>query len=88
MLSGLLIVCFEYPLPLIAGTAIHRSIEFRLALYPAVGILAALLYQATEAAGFYVIGIAVWFWAYTEGEIVCKVPWTLPKKGRRGEAAA
>ena len=85
MVCGLSVICLEYPLPLIAGTGLHKSIEARLALYPAVALLAALLYQATDAAGFYIIGIAIWFWAYTEGEVVCRTPWTLPRKGRKAE---
>ncbi|KAL9053688.1 MAG: hypothetical protein Q9162_004639 [Coniocarpon cinnabarinum] len=85
MVCGFFILALEYPLPLLAGTGLHKSIEARLALYPAVALLAALLYQATDAAGFYIIGIAIWFWAYTEGEVVCRTPWTLPRKGRKLE---
>ncbi|CBF81874.1 hypothetical protein AN5458.2 [Aspergillus nidulans FGSC A4] len=69
LLMGLLGVAWEWPLKYLAGTTAHRSIEFRLLLYPLSSILAALIYQGTNAAIYYLIGIAVYFWAYSEGEI-------------------
>jgi TDG/mug DNA glycosylase family protein len=38
-------------------------------MYPLSALLAALLYQGTDPAIYYLIGIAVYFWAYTEGEV-------------------
>jgi hypothetical protein len=66
---GLLGVAWEWPLKYLAGTMAHRSIEFRLLLYPLSSILAALIYQGTNAAIYYLVGIAVYFWAYSEGEV-------------------
>lgn len=63
-------VCWEYPLPLlIPNTAFHRSIAARLALYPLAILAAALLYQGTNAAIYYLVGLAMYFWAYSEGEV-------------------
>lgn len=69
LLMGLLGVAWEWPLKYFAGTMPHRSIEFRLLLYPLSSILAALIYQGTNAAIYYLVGIAVYFWAYSEGEV-------------------
>ncbi|GIK05924.1 hypothetical protein Aspvir_010038 [Aspergillus viridinutans] len=80
LIMGLLGIAWEWPLNLLAGTLPHRSIEVRLIMYPLSALLAALLYQGTDPAIYYLIGIAVYFWAYTEGEVVCPEPWTLPKR--------
>lgn len=67
---------------------LHRSLEFRLAILPLAGLAAALLYQATNAAIYYVVALVVYFWAYSEGEIICAKPWTLPQRGRPGGSRA
>lgn len=77
---GLIGLAWEWPLKPFAGTFPHRSIEIRLIIYPLSALLAALLYQGTDPAGYYLIGIGVYFWAYSEGEVVCPEPWTLPKR--------
>lgn len=66
---GLIMVAWEWPLPLLAGSAMHRSIELRLVLIPIGALAAALLYQGTNAALYYVVGMIVYFWAYSEGEV-------------------
>lgn len=84
ILFGIMGVCWEYPLPLIIpNTAFHRSIAARLALYPLSILAAALLYQGTNAAIYYLVGLAMYFWAYSEGETVC-MPWKLPERARPG----
>ena len=60
----------------------HGSIEARLMLYPLSCLASFLLYQATNAALYYMVGMAVYFWAFSEGEVVMGVPWTLPRRGR------
>ena len=61
----------------------HASIEGRLlGFYPVAALLASLMYQGTDPAGFYIIGMAVWFWGFAEGEVVTEKPWGLPRKGR------
>ncbi|KAI9822221.1 MAG: hypothetical protein M1832_003044 [Thelocarpon impressellum] len=82
LLLGLLALAWEWPLKPLANTRLHRSIEARLAIYPISVLAAALLYQATNPALYYMIGMAVYFWAYSEGEIVCPEPWSLPKRSR------
>ncbi|RSM16652.1 hypothetical protein CEP52_000373 [Fusarium oligoseptatum] len=74
----------EWPLGFVAGSALHRSLEFRLALLPLTALCAALIYQGTNAAIYYLIGMIVYFWAYSEGEIICAKPWSLPQRGRGG----
>ncbi|PYH46920.1 mismatch-specific DNA-glycosylase [Aspergillus saccharolyticus JOP 1030-1] len=68
LLMGLIGIAWEWPLKYVAGSTPHRSIEFRLILYPLSALLAMLLYQGTDPAIYYLIGIGVYFWAYSEGE--------------------
>ncbi|KAK5159684.1 hypothetical protein LTR04_004864 [Oleoguttula sp. CCFEE 6159] len=81
LLLGLFGLAYEWPLNYLAGTMLHRSIEARLLIFPLSALSAALLYQGTNAALYYLVGIAAYFWAYSEGEVVCAAPWKLPKKG-------
>jgi hypothetical protein len=69
LILGIVIFAWEWPLGLIAKTALHRSIEARLVVFPIAALAAALLYQATNPAIYYTIGIGVYFWAYSEGEV-------------------
>ncbi|KAK4865544.1 hypothetical protein LT330_009332 [Penicillium expansum] len=80
LIMGLVGIAWEWPLKPLAGSIPHRSIEIRLIIYPLSALLAALLYQGTDPAIYYLIGIGVYFWAYSEGEVVCPEPWTLPKR--------
>ena len=50
-------------------------------LYPVNALVCLLLYQSTDAALYYLIGIALYSWAFVEGEQICAVPWTLPPRG-------
>ncbi|GAB7356081.1 hypothetical protein MBLNU459_g6693t2 [Dothideomycetes sp. NU459] len=68
---GILNLAYEWPLKFLSGTSIHRSIEFRLLWFPLATLSAALLYQGTNSALYYVIGCAVYYWAYSEGEVGC-----------------
>jgi hypothetical protein len=69
LIFGLLGLAWEWPLKFIADTGFHRSIEARLVIYPVSALAAVLLYQGTNAALYYVIGMAVFFWAFYEGEV-------------------
>ncbi len=62
-------LAWEWPLGFLAGSSIHRSIEARLALLPLVALSAALLYQGTNPAIYYLVSLGVYFWAYSEGEV-------------------
>lgn len=69
ILLGFLMLAWEWPLGAIAGSGFHRSLELRLAIIPVAAISAGLIYQGTNAAVYYLIGMAVYFWAYSEGEV-------------------
>ncbi len=68
---GVIGLAWEWPLPLLAGTGLHRSIEARLIVYPLSALCALLIYQGTNSGLYYIIGMGAYFWAYSEGE-VCK----------------
>lgn len=70
LIMGLIGLAWEWPLNPLAGSIPHRSIELRLIIYPLSALFAALLYQGTDPALYYLIGIGVYFWAYSEGEVV------------------
>jgi hypothetical protein len=69
LVFGLINLAWEWPLDLVAGTAIHRSLELRILLLPLSSLTAVLLYQGTNPALYYLLGCGVYFWAYTEGEV-------------------
>lgn len=81
LLFGILGLWWEWPGPWMSGSAMHRSMEARLVIYPLSALAALLLYQATNPGIYYLVGVGVYFWAYSEGEIVC-APWSLPKRPR------
>ncbi|PMD52016.1 uncharacterized protein K444DRAFT_647938 [Hyaloscypha bicolor E] len=85
LVMGIFFFAWEWPLGFIAGTALHRSIEARLVLLPLTALASALLYQATNPAIYYMVGMGVYFWAYSEGEIVVAKPWNLPSRARLGK---
>ncbi|OTB06664.1 hypothetical protein M426DRAFT_9442 [Hypoxylon sp. CI-4A] len=87
LLFGIFIFAWEWPLGLIAGSALHRSMEARLASFPLASLAAILIYQGTNPAIYYIVAMMVYFWAYSEGEIICAKPWTLPQRGRGGSKA-
>ncbi|GJN72939.1 PRO41 protein [Purpureocillium lilacinum] len=84
LLFGLGMLALEWPLAFVAGTSIHRSLEFRLAVLPLTALAAVLMYQSTNPAIYYLIGMVVYFVAYSEGEMICAKPWTLPQRGAAG----
>ena len=47
----------------------HRRIVPRLIVLPFASLAATLLYQATDPAMYYLIGIGVYLWAYYSGEV-------------------
>lgn len=69
LIMGLIGLAWEWPLKPLAGSLPHRSIECRLVIYPLSTLFAALLYQGTDPAIYYLVGIGVYFWAYSEGEV-------------------
>lgn len=71
LVIGIFMLAWEWPLGFIAGTALHRSMEARLAFIPFAAIAAVLTYQGTNAALYYLVAMVVEFWAYAEGEVCC-----------------
>lgn len=69
LVFAILSFALEWPVDLLAGTSMHRSIEFRIFWYLANAMLALLLYQGTNVGVYYTIGVGVWVWAYSEGEV-------------------
>lgn len=87
VLMGFAMLAWEWPLKFVAGSSLHRSIEARLAALPLFSLAALLIYQGTNAGLYYLVAMIVYFWAYSEGEIICAKPWTLPQRGGRGSKA-
>ena len=69
LLFGIGMFALEWPLSFLAGSTIHRSLEIRLAILPLVALAAILMYQTTNPAIYYMIGMVVYFVAYSEGEV-------------------
>ncbi|MCJ1428130.1 hypothetical protein MMC29_006038 [Sticta canariensis] len=68
LVLGILCLAWEYPLPWLSGTRMHRSIEARLIVYPVCSLSALLLYQGTNPGIYYLVGMGAYFWAFSEGE--------------------
>lgn len=43
--------------------------EARIVLYPLFALAAAMMYQATNPALYYMVGVGMYFWAFSEGEV-------------------
>ena len=43
--------------------------EARIVLYPMFAVAAVMMYQATNPALYYMIGVGIYFWAFSEGEV-------------------
>ena len=71
LVFALIGLAWEWPLgPLVKLLpGIHRSIEARLVLYPLSALVGALMYQSTNAAIYYIIGVVIYFVAFSEGEV-------------------
>jgi hypothetical protein len=63
----------------LAGTFPHQSIPLRLLVYPLSALTCALMYQSGDVAVYYLIGMAAYFWAYSEGEVSCLCFFVLPE---------
>ncbi|KAK3071007.1 hypothetical protein LTR53_009428 [Teratosphaeriaceae sp. CCFEE 6253] len=83
LVLALTTLAYEWPLNFLAGTKLHASIEARMLWLPLCSLTSIMMYQATNPALYYVIGCGAYFWAFCEGEVVCAVPWTLPKRADR-----
>ncbi|MCJ1234951.1 hypothetical protein MMC14_002915 [Varicellaria rhodocarpa] len=88
MILGIFTFAFEYPVGILTNNSLHRSIVARMVWIPFTATAAVLLYQGPDACGWYLIGLGAYGWAYMEGESICPVPWTLPRKPTTGKAEA
>jgi len=82
LLLGILVFAWEWPLKFVVKMVpgLHRSMEARLVLYPLCALTGVLQYQATNSALYFLIGVIIYFWAFSEGETICPEPWTVPKR--------
>lgn len=71
LILGIFAFAWEWPLQPIVKIlpGLHRSMEARLVAYPLCALAGAILYQATNSALYYIVGVVVYFWAYSEGEV-------------------
>ena len=69
LLLGIIALAWEWPLSYLSTSSLHRSIEARLVIYPVSSLAALLLYQGTNPAIYYLVGMGVYFWAFSEGEV-------------------
>ena len=71
VIFGVLILAWEWPVKPVVNMlpGLHRSMEARLVVYPVAALAGALLYQGTNAALYYLVGVIVYFWAFSEGEV-------------------
>ncbi|KAK5109330.1 hypothetical protein LTR62_007099 [Meristemomyces frigidus] len=76
-------LAYEWPLKYVAGTKLHGSVEARMVWLPFCALAAVMIYQATNPAVYYCVATGVYFWGFCEGEVICAVPWTLPKRVER-----
>ena len=70
LLFSILIIGWEWPFSFLAGTAMQRSIKARLIVLPYAALSASLMYQAMDPAIYYIVGMVIYFWAYSESEMV------------------
>ena len=71
LVLSLIGLAWEWPLaPLVKMLpGMHRSIEARLVVFPLSALAGVLMYQSTNAALYYIIGVVIYFWAFCEGEV-------------------
>ncbi|KAG0698135.1 hypothetical protein DFH29DRAFT_113520 [Suillus ampliporus] len=83
MVLGFTMIALEYPLPILKGTAIHRSIALRVVLLTMQASAAVLFYQGTNAALWSLIAVMFYIRALTLRE---KMAEATRNRGRVGEA--
>lgn len=76
LVLGFVALAWEWPLAPIVKMlpGLHRSMEARLVVYPLSALAAVLMYQSTNAALYYIIGVVIYFWGYSEGEVRLHIP--------------
>jgi hypothetical protein len=66
---GILVVAWEWPVSIIAGSMYHRSIHARLVMYTLSTFSALFLYQSHNSALYYILGIYGYALALSEQEV-------------------
>lgn len=71
LVFGITSLLWEWPLSFwgFPDSKVHKSFEARIMLYPLFALAAILMYQSTNPALYYMIGVVIYLWAYTEGEV-------------------
>jgi hypothetical protein len=71
LVMALIGLAWEWPLAPVVKMlpGLHKSIEARLVIFPLSALAAILLYQATNAGLYYIVGVVIYFWAFCEGEV-------------------
>lgn len=79
VIFGIIAFAWEWPVKPVVSMlpGMHRSMEARLVVYPVAALAGAILYQGTNAALYYLVGVIVYFWAYSEGEVSHYFPFTI-----------
>ncbi|KAI1839618.1 hypothetical protein JX266_014170 [Neoarthrinium moseri] len=63
LVGALLVLAWEWPVPMVVGTFVHRSIVLRIVTLSFLSLSALLQYQTTNAGVYYLIGLTFYFWA-------------------------
>lgn len=78
LLLGMGMLMLEWPLSIMTRLSLYNSLKLRLILLPIVAFTSLLMYQSTNPAIYYLIGMAVYLMAYNDGETICGTPWSVP----------
>ena len=71
LIFGILSLLWEWPIKYwgFPNSSLRKSMEARIVLYPMFAVAAVMMYQATNPALYYMIGVGIYFWAFSEGEV-------------------
>ena len=70
LIISLGVIAWEWPLNFENVRNFHRNIEARLIILPLAALAAALIYQAVDAAIYYLIGWSMYLWSFYEREVI------------------
>lgn len=88
LLCGLGMFMLEWPLGIMTRLSLYYSLKFRLIILPITAFASILMYQSTNPAIYYLIGMAIYFVAYNEGETICAKPWQHARRDLPGPGIA
>jgi len=70
LVLSLFVLAYEWPHRFLYGTILHRMIRAKLFALPLPILAAALMYQSTDPAIYYMIGVFIYLWAVRNGETI------------------